>query len=82
MAEKWNRRMIEFRGELKTLVKGIRQAQCDLAELRAIGADESSIRRVMVLMGFGGVSPDEFLAVTTGEQIAQLVSKVGRTGLN
>jgi hypothetical protein len=46
--------MLECRGELKTLIKGVHQAQRDLAELRAIGADESTIRRVMVLMGFGG----------------------------
>jgi len=82
MDEKRNRRMLECRGELKTLIKSVHQAQRDLAELRAIGADESTIRRVMVLMGFGGVGPDEFLAVRNGNQIAQLVSKVHRTGLN
>jgi hypothetical protein len=82
MAEKRNRRMLELRGELTTLVNSFRQAQCDLGKLRAMGADEPSIRRVMVLMGFGGVGPDEFLAVRTGEQIARLVSKVRRRGLN
>jgi hypothetical protein len=82
MGKKKNQKMMEIRGELKTLVHGIRQAQCDLSELRAIGADESSIRQVMVVMEFGGVSCDEFLAVRTGRQMVQLVSKVRGTGLN
>jgi hypothetical protein len=82
VAEKRNRRMVQVERALKTLIRDLRKAQSDLAKLREIGADEPSIRRVMVSMGFGDVTPDEFLAIRTGEDMGRLVVRINRARLN
>lgn len=82
MARKHDPRTPELKGHLKTLVGNMRRAQRDLEKLRAIGADEARIRSVMVLAGFGHVTPDEFLAVSTREEMGRLILKIDRTLLN
>lgn len=82
MAEKRDSRIMELKRESKGLIKDLRRVQLDLAELRAIGADETSIRQVMVLMGFGSVTPDDFLSASTAEGLGRLVSKVSGARLN
>ena len=74
--------MLHVRTELKRVVKSLRRAQSDIKKLRAIGADESAIRRVMLLMGFMNVTPNEFLQANTAEDLSRLVIKIGRPGSN
>ena len=69
--------MRTIRAEAEPLVLHFRRAQSVLKHLRAIGAAEPDIRRVMLLMGFGDVTPDEFLAARTEPEIARLLTKVG-----
>jgi hypothetical protein len=82
VAEKRNQRMLELKAELKHWMKDLQHAQSDLKKLRAIGADESAIRRVMLLMGFANVTPDEFLAASTKEHLGRLITKIGRPQSN
>ena len=60
-------------------IKVLRKAQSDLKKLKAIGVDESAIRRVMLLVGFGDITPDEFL---TAADLRRLAIKIGRPGQN
>ena len=74
--------MLQFKTGLKNRVKSLRHAQSDLKKLRAIGADESDIRRVMLLMGFVNVTPNEFLQARTVNDLGRIIIKIGRPESN
>lgn len=76
MARNGNKRAREIRAPFADLISNFRRAQSDLRELRTIGVAEPEIRRVMLLMGFGSVTPDEFLAARTEDAIALLFTRV------
>ena len=78
MAKKSDEKLSQLKVELKFWVRDFREAQMDLKKLRAIGAKEDDIRNVMHLMGFGGVSPDEFLEARTAEDIGSIMAKLNR----
>ena len=82
MARTRNRRLHQFKRELKDCVKNLRHAQSDIKKLRGIGADEPAIRRVMMLMGFVNVTPDEFLEASTAEDLGRIIIKIGRPESN
>ena len=73
-----NLKMLQVEAELKRTVKNFRRAQSNLKKLREIGANETDIQHVMNLMGFGAVTPDEFLLARTGEEIGRIVLKLRR----
>jgi hypothetical protein len=75
-------KLLQLRGELKSRVKHLRRAQSDLKKLREIGADESALLKVMGFMGFGNVTPNEFLAAETAQDIAMLMGKLGGYSVN
>ena len=62
---------------MRNRVETLRRAQSDLKELRRIGVDESAIRGVMSMMGFGNVNPEELLAAGTLEEVKRLIARVG-----
>jgi hypothetical protein len=82
MAEKQNRRIRQLKGELAQAIKTIRQVQADLNELKARGADETEIRKVMVAQGFAAVTMAEFMAVGTVEDMARLITKLRSSDAN
>jgi hypothetical protein len=82
MAKKYDPGLSEIKADLKFWVRDFRRAQTDLKKLREAGANESDIRNVMQLMGFESVTPDEFLAARTSDDIARIVMKVGRFRAN
>ena len=77
MARK-DQKLSMIKAELRCWIEDFRKAQDDLKKLKEIGASETDIQHVMDLMGFGAVTPDEFLLATTGEEIGRIVLKVRR----
>ena len=69
--------MVERTKQLRNRVETLRRAQSDLKELRRIGVDESAIRGVMSMMGFGNVNPEELLPAGTLEEVERLIARVG-----
>ena len=82
MVKQRNRGFVRLKTEVKDLISNLRKAQSDLRKLRAMGADESAIRKVMLAMGFANVTPDEFLAANTAEDLERLIAKLGRPQSN
>ncbi len=74
--------MLQVKTGLKRVAKNLRHAQSDIKKLRGIGADEPAIRRVMMLMGFVNVTPDEILEASTAEDLRRLIIKIGRPESN
>ena len=78
MARKDDQKLSTIKAELRCWIEDFRKAQNDLKKLRGIGANETDIQHVMNLMGFGGVTPDEFLRARTEEEIGRVVLKLRR----
>ena len=78
MARKDDRKLSMIKAELRCWIEDFRKAQKDLNKLRGIGANETDIQHVMNLMGFGAVTPDEFLLASTAEEIGRVVLKLRR----
>jgi len=70
--------MLQLRGELKDLIRNLRNVQKAISRLKAAGADDSVIRIVMILMGYGNVAPEELLAASTPKDVAEIISRAGK----
>lgn len=71
-----------IRVELARGMASLRQVQCDLKALRRLGIREVEIRRVMVALGFVGVTVDELVSAKTPRALVRVILKLGPPGLN
>lgn len=82
MNEQGNERIRQVKGELKDLVLVLRNVQEAIGRLKAAGADDSVIRIVMTLMGFGHVTAAELLRTSTPREIARMIRKLSKRSEN
>jgi hypothetical protein len=82
MDEQRKQQMLQVKAELADLVLILRNVQEAIRRLKAAGADDSVIRVIMILMGFGNVTAEELLATTTPGEIARIIRILSRRSDN
>ncbi|HZR17870.1 MAG TPA: hypothetical protein VFE51_11140 [Verrucomicrobiae bacterium] len=65
--------MARRNSRLENGIKTLRIAQHRLSELRASGTKDAEIRKVMLTLGLGLITPDQFLSAKTVEDFARLL---------
>jgi hypothetical protein len=55
-------------------IEHLRRAQRDVAKLQSAGATKSEIYGVMVALGFGAITPEQFTAAESVEEILRLIN--------
>jgi hypothetical protein len=68
--------------ELKDLLSILRNVQGAIRRLKAARADDSVIRTVMALMGFGNITAEELLATSTPCEIARMIQLLSKPCVN
>ena len=70
---KRNENLTKFKSDLARGLKSLREAQQHIQTIRTNGASDAEIRKVMMALGFGMVSPNQFLKAKSLEDVLLLL---------
>ena len=76
MAPKNNNGLRQLKAEEIEAIETFRSVQNDLKKLRELEVAEVEIRRIMVQLGFAGVTRDEFIGAKTTRQMMAVIKKL------
>jgi hypothetical protein len=72
---KQNDNLTKFKADLAHGLRSLREAQQHIHTIRANGGSDVEIRKAMMALGFGMVTPDQFLAAIGLEDVVLLLDQ-------
>jgi hypothetical protein len=79
---KRNENLTQLKADLAQRLQSLRFAQGRIRELRASQVEEAEIRKLMLTLGFGSITPAQFLKARTVQQVMKLMERLSQPGLN